>query len=102
MTQLFRSSAILRIGLLLCSLIGSKWTSSWIGAAEPAIKSKAMYRGPVDLVLTANEKFAITINEISATVSLVNLESGSVVDEKAVGEKPGGIQLRECGGLGRP
>ena len=60
-------------------------------AAEPNLVSRAMYRGPVDLFLSEDESWAITVNEISGTVTLVDLATGSVRDEVAVGEKPGGL-----------
>ncbi|MEM7475941.1 MAG: hypothetical protein AAF483_13190 [Planctomycetota bacterium] len=59
--------------------------------SEPNLMSRAMYRGPVDLVFSGGENRAVTVNELSATVSLVDLQSGKVLDEKPVGKRPGGI-----------
>lgn len=53
--------------------------------------SKPVYRGPVHLLVTASESRAVTVNELSGTVSLLDLETGAILDEKAVGERPGHI-----------
>ncbi len=60
-------------------------------AAEPNLVSRAMYRGPVDLYLSEDESWAVTVNEISGTVSLTDLSTASVLDEAEVGNKPGGL-----------
>jgi YVTN family beta-propeller protein len=54
-------------------------------------------RSPVDLVLTADEKWLLTANQTSGTVSLVNLESGKVTSEVPCGDRPSGLVLTPDG-----
>ena len=63
-------------------------------AAEP-LKSAAAFRGPVDLAMDAAETWAATANELSGTVSLVDLASGEVLDEVALGGHP--VAIARCG-----
>lgn len=63
-------------------------------AAEP-LKSTAAFRGPVDLAIDAAETWAATANELSGTVSLVDLTSGEVLDEVALGGHP--VAIARCG-----
>ena len=65
-----------------------------IHAAEP-LKSSAAFRGPVDLAFDAAETWAATANELSGTVSLVDLATGEVLDEVAVGGHP--VAIARCG-----
>ncbi|VTS05604.1 hypothetical protein [Tuwongella immobilis] len=48
-------------------------------------------RSPVDLLLSPDEQWMITVNQASATVSLIRLRDGQVVDEVACGERPAAI-----------
>ncbi|MGE0609372.1 MAG: hypothetical protein AB7O62_19935 [Pirellulales bacterium] len=51
-------------------------------AAEPPDRS------PTDLVLSSDEHWILTANETADSVSLVEVASGKVVDELAVGKRP--------------
>lgn len=68
-----------------------------VGAETTTVRFKAsplaQYRGPVDLIVAADETWAATINELASSVSLVDLKSGAVLHEIAVGGRPGGIAL---------
>ncbi len=59
-------------------------------AASPAqdVKDQAMYRGPVDLVVTADEQMALIANQLSSTVSLVSLKQSRLLAEISVGAHP--------------
>ena len=51
----------------------------------------ACYRGPVDVWLTEDESQAVTINQLSNTLSLVDVKTGKILDEVRVGERPAGL-----------
>lgn len=50
-------------------------------------------RSPTDLAVAANGKWAITANNGASTASLINLETGAVVMEVPVGQKPFALAL---------
>ncbi|MCR9295919.1 MAG: c-type cytochrome [bacterium] len=54
-------------------------------------KERQAFRGPVDLVLAKDGSWAATANELSGTVSLIDLSKGRIEDEHVCGEKPGCI-----------
>ena len=56
-------------------------------SAEP-LKTTAAFRGPVDLAIDAQETWAATANELAGTASLVDLATGEVLDEVALGGHP--------------
>jgi YVTN family beta-propeller protein len=69
---------------------------SW--AAEPAppveeSESHELDRSPVDLVLTSDERFLLTANQTSDSVSLVDVESGRLLTEVPCGDRPGALVL---------
>lgn len=55
-------------------------------AAE--LRDKAGYRGPVDFVVADDESWIVTLNELSGTLSLVDLRSQQVVTEVACPGRP--------------
>ncbi|HTN75941.1 MAG TPA: beta-propeller fold lactonase family protein, partial [Pirellulaceae bacterium] len=65
-------------------------------AAERLLESK-VNRSPVDLVLGPNSQWLVTINQGSSTASLVDPQTGRVLDEVAVGKHPTAI-IRDEGG----
>ncbi len=71
---------VLAVGVCSC-LIGA--------AAEPNAEERD--RSPVDLALTADEQYLLTVNQTADSVSLVKLATGTVVAETAVGKHPTGI-----------
>ena len=66
------------------------WKTSAPCAAAPQPRND-VDRSPVDLVLSADEKWAVTANETSASISLVDVENGRVAAEVPCGEHPAGI-----------
>ncbi|MBS0210051.1 MAG: hypothetical protein JSS27_13970 [Planctomycetes bacterium] len=66
-------------------------------AATPAERQGAagahVDRSPVDLVLTADERFLITANQTSSTLSLIDVASGKVIDEAPCDEYPRALCL---------
>ena len=59
--------------------------------AEGALK--ALEAQPVDLILTADEQWLLTVNQTSNSVSLVRTATGEVASEVAVGERPSALAL---------
>ncbi len=60
-------------------------------------KPAALDRSPVDLVLTPDEAWLLTVNQTSASVSLVRASDGVVVSEVACGRHPSAIALTPDG-----
>jgi YVTN family beta-propeller protein len=54
-------------------------------------------RSPVDLVLTADEKWLLTANQTAHTVSLVDTAAGKVVAEVPCGQRPSALALTPDG-----
>lgn len=57
------------------------------------LKSVAVDRSPVDLVLTPDGERLLVANQGSGSVSLVRLGDGKVLDEAACGQRPSAIAL---------
>lgn len=68
-------------------LIGTLLTSQPI-AADDATTGSAVDRSPVDVLLTADEKYLVTINQTSSTATLIAWPSGKQLDEVATGQHP--------------
>ncbi len=56
--------------------------------AELSLSSKPAFRGPVDIAVDIAEAWAVTANELSGSISLVDLATGKVADEVDVGGHP--------------
>ena len=73
------------------------WASlSGLAAAEPDSTkthehSLAGFRGPIDVVLSVDGQFLITVNQLSDSVSLVDTRSHQVIAEHKVGDHPSSI-----------
>jgi YVTN family beta-propeller protein len=63
-------------------------------AVAPAVEPD---RSPVDVVLTPDERYLLTANQTSATVSLVRLDTGKVVAEVPCGARPSALALTPDG-----
>ena len=50
-------------------------------------------RSPVDLVLSPDESWLVTINQTADTASLVRVSDGKVLHELPIGDHPTGIAL---------
>ncbi len=57
-------------------------------AAEERLSSKELFRGPVDLAISADETWGVSANELSGSVSLIDLKALRVIDELQVGGHP--------------
>src|SRR5262245_47489405 len=68
--------------------------TSTAGAADAAAEPRTeVDRSPSDVVLSTDEKWAVTANETSNTVSLVDLASGSVAAELPCGAHPAALAV---------
>src|SRR5262245_41232186 len=63
-------------------------------AGAPAVEPD---RSPVELVLTLDERYLLTANQSSNTVSLVRLGDGKVVAEVPCGDRPSALALTPDG-----
>jgi YVTN family beta-propeller protein len=59
-------------------------------AAAPAVECD---RSPIDLALTRDEKWLVTANHTSGTLSLVRLDTGAVAAEVPCGQRPAAVAL---------
>jgi cytochrome c peroxidase len=69
------------------------WTLTFVAWAlgnEPSaeLKERPNYRGPVDLVLADDESWVVTLNELSDTLTLIDVGSRQVVDEISCAGRP--------------
>ncbi len=71
-------------GLVVLAMI---WASSQVAAFEPV----AQYRGPIDLVVATDESWAVTANQLSGTLSLVNLGEERVDHELQLPGRPSAL-----------
>lgn len=71
--------------LLIATLVFSCFRPTLAAEAELA---KTQFRGPIDLAVTTDSKWAVTANQLSNTLSLVDIEQRRVVDEIACGQNP--------------
>ncbi|MCS6853112.1 MAG: beta-propeller fold lactonase family protein [Gemmataceae bacterium] len=78
-------------GMTVVLGVGVRCQSGPVGAAEPV--SAERDRSPVDLVLSADERWLLTANQTAGTVSLVDLSTGKVVAEVPCGDRPSALAL---------
>ncbi len=57
-------------------------------AQATELSGQATYRGPVDLVVADDESWSVTLNELSSTLSLIDLRTQKVVTELACSGRP--------------
>lgn len=67
-----------------------------LAAAEPESAksgehSLSGFRGPVDVTLSQDGRYLISVNQLSDTVSLIDLSNGQVIAEQKVGDHPSSI-----------
>ncbi|MEZ6135342.1 MAG: hypothetical protein R3C53_10575 [Pirellulaceae bacterium] len=78
--------------LLLVVLYASLTAEATLGeTASRVSREAAAYRGPLDVVLLQNEQLCVTANELSNSVSLIDLASGTVLDEVECAARPAGL-----------
>src|SRR5437870_8437145 len=70
-------------------------------AAEPDRSAKdaakVADRSPIALALTPDEKWLVTANQTAGTVSLVDVEAGTIAAELPCGTRPSGIAISPDG-----
>lgn len=87
-----------QFGLLLglaSGLVFAGWLGTAVGGDEPPPAS--IDRSPVDLVLTPDEKWLVTANATSGSLSLASVSSGQVVSEVSCGEEPSSLAISADG-----
>jgi DNA-binding beta-propeller fold protein YncE len=98
---IFSSSLAVAALLIVAGSIRGRTESaeSTSGATKPGVPEAIgnVDRSPVDLVLTPDERFLITANQTSSTLSLVEVATGRVVDELRCGEHPTALALAPGG-----
>jgi len=80
------------------SEIGSLHATEAADRADSSPAENGHDPSPVDLVLTPDETRAVTVNQQSGSLSLVDLTGGVVLSESACGERPGHLVLTPDGG----
>ncbi len=78
-------------------LLGQSWASQCRAQAQEQSTPVVAERSPVDLVLTPDETRIVTANQVSNTVSLVDVASGTVVAEASCGERPSNVAITPDG-----
>ena len=83
----------LRVGVVSVTLMSAFWVVPVFAGDLTRVPGPEKWRSPVDLVLLRGEQLAVTANETTDTLSLVDLKSGTVADEVACGQHPRHLQL---------
>src|SRR5947209_6635876 len=84
MRSLLGSAALILLIVLPSAQTGPVCRTATADEAEP-------HRSPVDLAVLPDGRRAVTANQTSDTVSLVDLEQGKVLAEVPCGRKPSGV-----------
>lgn len=90
----------LRLSSILGSLLSLSLPGALLFGGTPSAKpapSAELDRSPIDLAITPDGRWAISANNSSDTVSLVDLENGKVAGEVAVGHRPFGVAISQDG-----
>ena len=66
----------------------------WL-ASSGAASCEEIDRSPVDLAISKSGKWIVTANQTSSTVTLIDVEALSVVDEQPCGQHPADIVINE-------
>jgi YVTN family beta-propeller protein len=65
--------------------------------AASGVDTQLLDRSPVDLLLSADESWLVTANQVSGTLSLVDLSGDQVLDEVPCGRRPAGLAMAPDG-----
>ena len=79
--------------LILVATVLPSLTLDPLNARSQAAASVELDRSPVDLLLTRDEQWLLTVNQTAGTVSLIAVPTGRVVQEIAVGERPSALAM---------
>jgi len=80
-------------------LASSVLFTAFLASARPVDEPKSVpaidesNRSPVDLLLTADERWLLTVNQTSNSISLIDVEKGVVVSETKCGQRPSAVVL---------
>ncbi len=85
--------ALALAGVTLRWLASGDFAQSRVVAAPQAGSARLLDRSPVDLVLTPDEKWLLSANQTSDTISLLRVSDGAVVAEVDCGKHPSAIAL---------
>jgi len=69
------------------------WAVSVLLVLAGGLRAEEPNRSPVDLVLTPDEAWLVTVNQSSTPCRWSTWESGQVVDEVACGRRPSALAL---------
>lgn len=83
--------------LLTCGTCALLWAADRRTPAPVAGERGDVDRSPVDLVLTADERWLVTVNQTAGTVSLVDVAAAQVVAELPCGQRPTAVALAADG-----
>ncbi len=84
---------------ILCGWLAAGAASQLQAASPGAVEQPgARHRSPVDLVLSPDNRWLVTVNQTAHSASLVSIEAGKVLDEVLVGRHPAGIALHAPSG----
>jgi YVTN family beta-propeller protein len=62
--------------------------------AEPTVPDRhSVDRSPVDVALTSDERWLVSVNQTSSTISLIDASTGRVADEVVCGRHPSSLAL---------
>jgi YVTN family beta-propeller protein len=81
--------------VLLFVILFSATHFSLVASAEESFAGR--HRSPVDVALSPDESWLVSVNQTSDSVSLVDVRSGRVLDELATGSHPSNIVLTPDG-----
>jgi YVTN family beta-propeller protein len=95
--MIFSVAGALLLAMMLLSWVHAQTPAS--GALVTLKRSRPVEvdRSPVDCILTPDEKWLVSANQTSGTLSLVNLKSGKVMDEVPCGNRPACVTLDPTG-----
>lgn len=84
--------------IFLSSMLVSGAIYPFASGVEPRISAEkssplAGFRGPIDIALTRDGKQLVSVNQLSNSVSLIDVDSRTVIDELAVGSRPTSLVL---------
>ncbi len=84
-----KTNGIMHGLVLCCSVLLAQGGSSSSSAADgDSLQHASSYRGPLDLVLLDDQRWCVTANELSHSLSLVDLNNARIADEIKCSARP--------------
>jgi len=87
----------LRAAVLAQSIVCAIVTSAHSAERTPSQPARSIARSPIDLVLTPDNRFLVTANQSSDSISLVDIADRHVVAEVFAGDHPAAVTLTHDG-----